>query len=74
MRTLSLLLALAVSTAHARASVVDVTQSGFGFTPQHVTVQVGDTVHYRRYEGASHFTVVKASWTDLLAWLENGAK
>ncbi len=33
--------------------------------------QIGDTVHYKRSEGASHFTVVKASWTDLLAWLED---
>ncbi len=40
------LLALVLCTPSARASIVDVTQSGFGFTPQNVTIQVGDTVRW----------------------------
>jgi len=39
-------LALVLCAAGARASIVDVTQSGFGWTPQSVTIQVGDTVRW----------------------------
>jgi len=40
------LIAIALLAGSARAGIVDVTQSGFGFTPQHVTIQVGDTVRW----------------------------
>ncbi len=47
MRTiLSSLVAAGLLAGGARASTIDVTQSGFGFTPQHVTIQVGDTVRW----------------------------
>ncbi len=39
-------LALVLCAAGARASIVDVTQSGFGWTPQNITIQVGDTVRW----------------------------
>jgi plastocyanin len=42
---LSFALVLGLATP-ASASIVDVAQSGFGFTPQHVTIQVGDTVRW----------------------------
>jgi len=41
-----LFLALILSAPTAHAGIVDVTQTGFGFTPQHVTIQVGDTVRW----------------------------
>ncbi len=41
-----LLLALSLTAIQSRASIVDVNQSGFGFSPQHVTIQVGDTVRW----------------------------
>lgn len=31
--------------------------------------RLGNTIYYKRYAGASHFSVVKASWADLLAWM-----
>jgi plastocyanin len=42
---LAALAACAASTP-SKASIVVVTQSGFGFSPQHVTIQVGDTVQW----------------------------
>ncbi len=46
MRIPSILLVLAIAASSARASIVDVNQSGFGFTPQNVSIQVGDTVRW----------------------------
>jgi plastocyanin len=39
-------LALVLSTSTARANIVDVTQSGIGFVPANITINVGDTVHW----------------------------
>lgn len=31
--------------------------------------RLGNTIYYKRYAGASHFSVVTASWADLFAWM-----
>ena len=39
-------LALVLGSSTARANVIDVNQSGFGFVPANITIQVGDTVNW----------------------------
>jgi plastocyanin len=45
LRAFSFLVVLALASS-ARANIIDVSQSGFGFTPSAVNVQVGDTVRW----------------------------
>ncbi len=40
----------------ARASVIDVSIQFFAFTGQHLTIQVGDTVRWTNFDGATHST------------------
>jgi plastocyanin len=44
---------MALCGSSARATVVDVNQSGFGFSPANITIQVGDTVHWH-WNSLSH--------------------
>ncbi|MFN0243344.1 MAG: plastocyanin/azurin family copper-binding protein [Planctomycetota bacterium] len=52
-RLLSLSFALSCVTSSADAAIVVVTQSGFGFSPQDITIQVGDTVRWQ-WTGGIH--------------------
>jgi uncharacterized protein (TIGR03118 family) len=45
-----------VSMAASRAATVNVTIGGFAFTPQNVTIQVGDTVTWVNTDGTFHTT------------------
>jgi plastocyanin len=45
-RSLSALLMITAAVTTARANTIVVTQSNFGFTPQNITIQLGDTVRW----------------------------
>ena len=47
---------LFIASTASRAATVNVTIGGFAFTPQNVTIQVGDTVTWINTDGTFHTT------------------
>lgn len=69
--SIALLVAFVLVSPHASASTVVITQSGKGFTPAHITINLGDTVRWQWTSGGHTVTEGVSGQTGQLAFHSN---